>query len=113
MRKVCDLNRKEKYTLEDDSQFAENAEIVDEEGNSENFDEKRKLLNQTKIAKQTWSILEIYQKMFFLSPRMPKQIQDRKCIFTAPPVPFISLFSLLTTCSVPARKCLHTVLHYP
>ena len=33
MRKVCDLNRKEKYTLEDDSQFAENAEIVDEEGN--------------------------------------------------------------------------------
>ncbi len=80
---MCDLNRKEKYTLEDDSQFAENAEIVDEEGNSENFDEKRKLLNQTKIAKQTWSILEIYQKIksgkLQLSPEYQRRvIWDKK-----------------------------------
>lgn len=80
---MCDLNRKEKYTLDDDSQFAENAEIVDEEGNSENFDEKRKLLNQTKIAKQTWSILEIYQKIksgkLQLSPEYQRRvIWDKK-----------------------------------
>ncbi len=78
------------------------------------FVSKRVLNNEPHIALFSDETgLEIYQKMFFLSPRMPKQIQDRKCIFTAPPVPFISLFSLLTTCSVPARKCLHTVLHYP
>lgn len=47
-------------------QDAENSEVsVGDEDNSgyEIFEEKRSLLDQTKISKQTWSISEIYQKM--------------------------------------------------
>lgn len=68
--------------IEDDAQFAENAEIIEDE-NGENYEEKRKLLDQTKIAKQTWSILEIYQKIkddkLQLSPEYQRRdIWDKK-----------------------------------
>lgn len=53
------LNLMEKYDV--NIQLAENEE-VDELGTSDN-EEKRKLLKKTKIARQTWSILEIYQKI--------------------------------------------------
>lgn len=43
------------------TQLAENAEIDDEI--SASSEEKRTLLEKTKIVKQTWSILEIYQKV--------------------------------------------------
>lgn len=49
----------EKYDV--NIQLAENEE-VDELGTSDNVD-KRGLLKKTKIARQTWSILEIYQKI--------------------------------------------------
>lgn len=54
---------------EDDNnelQLAENIEIADEDYNFtplESYEDKRKLLEKTKILKQTWSILEIYQKI--------------------------------------------------
>lgn len=62
-----------KIILEDekdeDIQLAEN-EYVDNEGNIPNeFVIKREMLEKTKIVKQTWSILEIFQK-----------IKDRKLI---------------------------------
>ncbi|MCP2027421.1 hypothetical protein L1276_002578 [Flavobacterium sp. HSC-32F16] len=45
-------------------QFAENIEITEEDFNPlDSYEEKRKLLEKTKILKQTWSILEIYQKI--------------------------------------------------
>ncbi len=50
--------------LLDNTQLAENEEVEYE--NSEGFNEfeiKRSLLNQTKITKQSWSVLEIYQKI--------------------------------------------------
>jgi Protein of unknown function DUF262 len=77
-----DLDNKE-YNVEDDAQFAENAEIEEDDKNGDNFDEKRKLLEQTKIAKQTWSILEIYQKIkgdkLQLSPEYQRRvIWDKK-----------------------------------
>lgn len=47
-----------------DIQLAENENVDDQEAFVANeFDEKRKMLNKTKIVKQTWSILEIYQKL--------------------------------------------------
>lgn len=47
-----------------DLQLAENSEIEQYDQNNENiYIEKRKLLEKTKIVKQTWSILEIYQKI--------------------------------------------------
>lgn len=52
----------ENLEVEEDVQLAENADVQDEEGTGD-YNEKRKLLNQTKIVKQTWSILEIYQKI--------------------------------------------------
>lgn len=42
-------------------QFAENVDVVEEYPSSS--EEKRKLLERTRIVKQTWSILEIYQKV--------------------------------------------------
>lgn len=47
----------------EDVQFAENEDIEkkDEVSNSE-YENKRKLLEKTKITKQTWSIREIFQK---------------------------------------------------
>jgi hypothetical protein len=55
--------------FEDDKnelQLAENIEISEADYNfipTESYEEKRKLLEKTKILKQTWSILEIYQKI--------------------------------------------------
>lgn len=64
---MCDYKKIEDYKLEedDDAQYAENADVetIDDIDNNENYEMKRKLLDQTKIAKQTWSILEIYQKI--------------------------------------------------
>lgn len=51
----------------DELQLAENVEIVDEDNeidyDKDEFVEKRKLLDKTKIVKQTWSVLEVYQKI--------------------------------------------------
>lgn len=44
-------------------QLAENTEIIEEDEIGNIFEAKRKLLEKTKISKQTWSILEIYQKI--------------------------------------------------
>jgi hypothetical protein len=47
-------------------QLAENIEISEDDYDFnplETYEEKRKLLEKTKILKQTWSILEIYQKI--------------------------------------------------
>ncbi|URZ01705.1 DUF262 domain-containing protein [Clostridium felsineum] len=73
----------EEEKAEEDAQFAENAGIIDEEDSGINYEEKRNLLNQTKIAKQTWSILEIYQKIkegkLQLSPEYQRRvIWDKK-----------------------------------
>lgn len=49
-----------------DLQLAENIEISEDDYDFnpvESYEEKRKLLEKTKILKQTWSILEIYQKI--------------------------------------------------
>lgn len=79
-----EVENSEESRIEEDAQFAENAEIeiLDDE-NGENYEEKRKLLDQTKIAKQTWSILEIYQKIkekkLQLSPEYQRrEIWDKK-----------------------------------
>lgn len=60
---------KEVNEFEEDNnelQLAENLEIADEDYNfnpHESYEDKRRLLEKTKILKQTWSILEIYQKI--------------------------------------------------
>lgn len=48
--------------VEENIQLAENEEIEELCGAGE-YEEKRELLRKTKIVKQTWSILEIYQKI--------------------------------------------------
>ena len=50
---------------EDDNllQLAENTNVDAVEEDHTEFERKRKLLEQTKIVRQTWSILEIYQKI--------------------------------------------------
>jgi uncharacterized membrane protein len=54
----------ENEEYEVDIQLAENAEVSDEITMAEmSYDAKRALLDQTKIVKQTWSILEIFQKI--------------------------------------------------
>lgn len=45
-----------------DNQLAENDEVL-YDANEKEYPNKRKLLENTKISKQTWSILEIYQKI--------------------------------------------------
>ena len=47
--------------IDNNIQFAENADTNEDEVPTSS-EEKRKLLEKTKIVKQTWSILEIYQK---------------------------------------------------
>ena len=48
----------------ENNQLAENEEVEYEtEVEVTEFEKKRKLLERTKISKQTWSILEIYQKI--------------------------------------------------
>lgn len=48
---------------EQDIQLAENANVEIEEPISTEYNEKRYLLEKTKITKQTWSIVEIFQKI--------------------------------------------------
>ena len=48
---------------EEDLQHAENVEILNIDDSITEFEQKRKLLDKTKIVKQTWSILEVYQKI--------------------------------------------------
>ncbi len=57
-----------KYTMEvdgreEDLQLAENEYVEDEKNVPNEFENKRMLLKKTKIVKQTWSILEIFQKI--------------------------------------------------
>ena len=44
-------------------QLAENVNVDPEEQSNNEYENKRKLLEKTKITKQTWSIAEIYQKI--------------------------------------------------
>lgn len=47
----------------EDAQFAENEDIEKKDEISKvEYENKRKLLERTKITKQTWSIREIFQK---------------------------------------------------
>ncbi|MBD5530991.1 MAG: DUF262 domain-containing protein [Lachnospiraceae bacterium] len=60
-------------------QLAENENVESEEKLAEDeFEKKRELLDATKIVKQTWSILEIYQKIqskkLLLSPEYQRNV---------------------------------------
>lgn len=73
--------------LDMNTQLAENAEVVEEEPPASSA-EKRKLLERTKIVKQTWSILEIYQKVqgkkLILDPNYQRNViwkSDKKVAF--------------------------------
>lgn len=80
------INNQEEVLNEDfdnnnELQLAENLEIPEDEYNQvENptFEEKRELLKRTKILKQTWSILETYQKIkqtkLMLSPAYQRNV---------------------------------------
>lgn len=63
MSSLEEINDNINYDETVDSQFAENQDVVEEEGDSQipSSEEKRMLLKKTKIVKQTWSIQEIYQ----------------------------------------------------
>ena len=52
-------------TDDENIQLAENKDIDKYDENSEivSYYEKRKMLEKTKIVKQTWSIIEIFQKI--------------------------------------------------
>lgn len=52
----------EDFKEEENIQLAEN-ENVDSYDDIDSYASKRELLEKTKIVKQTWSIIEIYQKM--------------------------------------------------
>lgn len=52
-----------KYEVEVDIQLAENKEVEYENNDSAEYEKKRNLLAKTKITKQTWSIVEIFQKI--------------------------------------------------
>ena len=57
------INLEEILTNEDENiQLAENKD-VDSYEEFESYTEKRELLDKTKIVKQTWSIIEIFQKI--------------------------------------------------
>ena len=51
---------------EEDLQLAENEYVEDEKNVPNEFENKRMLLKKTKIVKQTWSILEIFQKIIVI-----------------------------------------------
>lgn len=81
-----DLNEFEEI-LDVNIQLAENIETIEEEIPASS-DEKRKLLEKTKIVKQTWSILEIYQKVqsgkLILDPYYQRNViwkSDKKVAF--------------------------------
>lgn len=54
----------EQLSYDVDIQLAENEEVdIEDAILTDDFEKKRKLLAETKIVKQTWSILEIFQKI--------------------------------------------------
>ena len=53
----------EDIDTEEDLQLAENKSVDDDTIEANEFELKRSLLEKTKIVKQTWSILEIFQKI--------------------------------------------------
>lgn len=53
----------EDLTDGEDLQLAENVEVDQTEDEAGDFEKKRELLKKTKIVRQTWSILEIIQKI--------------------------------------------------
>lgn len=65
MNNLEEIDENINYDESLDSQFAENQNIIEEDGDSQvpSSEEKRMLLKKTKIVKQTWSIQEIYQKI--------------------------------------------------
>ena len=75
--------------LDINTQLAENADVVDVDDDAPtSSEEKRRLLERTKIVKQTWSILEIYQKIqskkLILDPDYQRNIvwkADKKVAF--------------------------------
>ncbi len=78
-------NSEENYSY--DPQFAENEGVTGEESHNE-YERKRELLEKTKLVKQTWSILEIIQKIkdkkLILNPdyqRSDVWKQDKKTAF--------------------------------
>lgn len=58
-----ELEQEEPYLVNIQLAENENTEIIEDDENANIFEAKRKLLDKTKISKQTWSILEIYQKI--------------------------------------------------
>ena len=75
--------------LDINTQLAENADVADVDDDAPtSSEEKRRLLERTKIVKQTWSILEIYQKIqskkLILDPDYQRNIvwkADKKVAF--------------------------------
>ncbi len=57
------LEEKNVDEKEEDLQLAENEFVENEKNVPNEFENKRMLLQKTKIVKQTWSILEIFQKI--------------------------------------------------
>lgn len=51
------------YEMEENIQLAENENIDYDQPAKGEYEGKRKLLEKTKITKQTWSIVEIFQKI--------------------------------------------------
>lgn len=64
--------------IEEDNQLAENTFIEKYEDSINEYDEKRQKLKNTKITKQTWSVLEIYQKikeeLLILEPEYQRKV---------------------------------------
>lgn len=64
--------------IEEDNQLAENTLIETYEDSINEYDEKRQKLKNTKITKQTWSVLEIYQKikdeLLILEPEYQRKV---------------------------------------
>ncbi|QOR33858.1 DUF262 domain-containing protein [Clostridium sp. 'deep sea'] len=79
----------------EDLQFAENTTLSNEEYpiKAIDYEEKRNLLDKTKIVKQSWSIVEIYQKIMSKKLILDPQYQRNSVWNTSKKVAFIeSLF---------------------
>jgi hypothetical protein len=89
---------------EPNAQLAENEDIeidlsekIDGENGKENYEDKRKLLDITKINKQIWSIKEIYQKINTGKLILDPEYQRREVWSKDKKIPFIeSLFMGIT-----------------
>ena len=58
-----DIIEKTMIETEENLQLAENEQVEDSEDLKDEYVQKRELLEKTKITKQTWSIVEIFQKI--------------------------------------------------